>query len=516
MTAPVAATPDLVPIVTLRAGDRQKVLYGLQPKQMEAYRLTPINRRPWEPYPRHIGYGGAAGGGKSFLARAVATSACFAWPGCTGIIFRRTRPEVRANHVMKFRLEVPETWEGQAIWSWNGEDMLATFANQSKIYFGYLKDEDDLLRYQGPEYDFMIFEEATHYEWKLVRWLTGNRLRATVDGARPFVLYPSNPGNIGHHWYKRIFITRKYYAKYNETPDQFAFVQAKVADNAVLMDRDPGYLRELSTMPEPYRSWMMNGDWDAGVGLALPMVNPDVHLIPQFEIPSHWPIFGSFDWGFAHPFSFGLYTSNEDGRRFKIDTTTGMGLQPRGIVERMDATLERWGIEKNRVRYVAAGHDCWQEKRAFGENTPSIADQFLDLGYTLVRANISRVAGLNNLRRWLSVDEEGIPPLTFFDTDGNRAALEQLESIPTDPKNPEDAFKTDADEFGHGGDDIYDETRYAMADRQPAARSRFRDVSPGAWSKETLLAEAENQRRSKMPRRMNERPALHPEFGDIL
>ncbi len=511
------ARAALVPVVVVRENGRQRTLYGLQPKQLVAFAHTPINKQPWESYPRHIGYGGAAGGGKSHLARAVSVAAAFRWPGSTGIIFRRTKPEVKTNHIFKFRSEVPEKIDGTQLWSWNGEDLCATFNNGSRIFFGYLKDEDDLLRYQGSEYDYMVFEESTHYEWKLVRWLTGNRLRATVDAARPFVLYPSNPGNIGHHWYKRLFITRKYYSKYNERPDQYVFVQAKVEDNLVLLERDPEYLRELDTLPEPYRSWMRDGDWEAGMGLALPMVSPDVHLVEPFKIPDNWTVFGAFDWGFAHPFSFGIYAVNEDGRRFKLDTVTSFGQQPAQIAQLVTAACTNANIPPLRIRWVSAGHDCWADKRSMGENVPTIAETFLEYGYTLVRANISRVAGLNNLRKWLTPDPDtGIPGLVFFDTPGNRKCVEQLETMPVNPDNPEDSHKIDADEFGHGGDDMYDETRYAMADRAPPSRSAMRDRSPGAWSKETLAAESERNRLGKMPHNMRKTAVLHPEFGDML
>ena len=513
----VVATPILTPVVVLREGGREKVLYGLQPKQLEAFAHTPLNKKPWEPYPRHIGYGGAAGGGKSHLARAVATAAAFRWPGCTGIIFRKTKPEVKTNHIIKFKFEVPEQHENVRIWSWNGEDLCATFHNNSRLYFGFLKDEDDLLRYQGSEYDYMIFEESTHYPWNLVRWLTGNRLRATVDGARPFCLYPSNPGNVGHHWYKRLFITKKYYSKYNERPDQYVFVQAKVEDNAVLLSRDPDYIRELDTLPEPYRSWMRDGDWNAGMGLALPMVNPDTHLVPSFDIPAHWTVFGAFDWGYAHPFSFGIYAVNEDGRRWKLDTITSFGQQPPGIAQLVTASMAQLKMHPHRLRWVASGHDSWADKRSMGENVPTIAETFLDYGFTFIRANISRVQGLQNLRKWLTVDEDlGFPGLQFFDTPGNQKCVEQLENMPVNPDNPEDSHKIDADEFGHGGDDMYDETRYAMADRPPPARSQYRGDSPGAWSKESLAAEAERNRKSKMPSAMKQNQVMHPEFGEIM
>jgi phage terminase large subunit len=507
------------PILWFEAPNGEKqVIYELHSKQIECFNHTPLRKPLGEPYPRHIGYGGAAGGGKSHLARAISATAAFMWPGSKGIIFRRTRGEVKENHVNPFRDEVPEKFHGQRIYTYNGEDMCAHFTNNSRIYFGYLKDLDDLRRYRGQEYDYMIFEESTHYEWHLVRWLTGNRLRAGTNESRPFVVYPSNPGDVGHHWYKRLFISQRYYSRYNERPDQYVFVQAFVEDNDTLMERDPGYVDELNTLPEPYRSWYKYGDFEAGLGLALTMLDPDVHFCKPFQIPDTWTLFGAFDWGYSHPFSFGLYAVNEDGRHWKLDTITGRMLQPHEIVDRVNARLEELGIRPGRLAWIAAGHDAWADTKARGENVPTIAESFQGWGYHLVRANISRVAGLNNLRKFLSWEgvwpdgRDDVPFLQFFETEGNRRCFDQLESLPSDPDNPEDALKTNADEFGHGGDDFYDETRYALASRALPARSRYTNETWDPWSKEALEIEHERSRTSHTPK-AQQKDVDHPEFG---
>ena len=190
------------PTPVLEIGER--VVYALQPKQLRALAKTPLSGGKAV----HVGYGGAAGGGKSHLARAVAALVAWLWPGSTGIIFRRTHPEVLENHIVSFRAEVPEEVDGQRIYTWRATESAAMWANGSRTLFGYLGADDDVYRYQGAQYDLMVFEEATHYTWFQVSWLVGNRLRASVPGSVPFALYPSNPGNRGHAWYKRLFIDR--------------------------------------------------------------------------------------------------------------------------------------------------------------------------------------------------------------------------------------------------------------------------------------------------------------------
>jgi hypothetical protein len=54
------------------------------------------------------------------------------------------------------------------------------------------------------------------------------------------------------------------------------------------------------------------------------------------------------------------------------------------------------------LNYIDAGHDCWAEMKARGEDTPTIAEQMQPFGIYLRPANISRKAGLNNLRNYVA------------------------------------------------------------------------------------------------------------------
>lgn len=203
----------------------------------------------------------------------------------------------------------------------------------------------------------------------------------------------------------------------------------------------------------------------AGIGLALPQIDEEHHLIPRQPIPMHWTRFGAFDWGYNHPYCFGDFACDEDGNVLLVDTLWGREEFPDQIAQKIAKTFRM-----KQFRYIVAGHDCWNEVKARGENTPTIFETMHQNGVTMMKANISRVTGLSNLAvytQWQATDthKERTPRFRMLDTEGNRRVLKQLQMMQRDPKDPEDALKVDADAAGKGGDDGYDMVRYGLASR---------------------------------------------------
>jgi phage terminase large subunit len=467
------------------------------------WNLTPlVSSSSKERQPSHIGYGGAAGGGKSLIARAIATGVAMQWPGSVCGLFRSTRPELWRNHISKFLLELPK-----GIYRYRGQTSELEWENGSRTVLGYLRGERDLARYQGDEYDCLIFEESTHYTWNVVNWLTSNRLRSSgARGSQPFAIYPSNPGGVGHVWFKRLFIDRRYRPDLLEEPRNYAFVQAFLRHNEILRRRDPAYEKKLQSQPEPYRSWYLEGDWQKGAGTALPQLDRSVHLVRRFDVPDHWAWFAGFDWGFQHPWVFGLYTVSEDGRIFKVDTIRGRRDTDSEIIQAIQETAKARGYPLDRLTYVAADRGIFDKRgRDVGYEGPTLAERMTEAGIPVIPANIERIHGLRQLREYLqwegreahvgelTVEED--PNLFFMDTEGNLAALDRLENIVTDPDRPEDALKVDADEFGEGGDDDYDETRYAVASRPALAKEQADEQWVRAWDRSVLRHEEQTKRR---------------------
>lgn len=201
-----------------------------------------------------------------------------------------------------------------------------------------------------------------------------------------------------------------------------------------------------------------------GVGLALPGLSEQVHMIDVFEPDARWQKWSAFDWGFHHPWTFGDYTTDGDGQVYKLASLMGRMDLPEAI----DQKVRRMGIDPSK-RITHAGPDIWQTRVKSGTmRGPTIAEALQGLGWRLVPADNARVLGLNNIRRYVQYDPAlpDIPPrFQWMRNDGNLACLRQMSRIPLDPKNPEDALKVDADHAGRGGDDYYDETRYGLMAR---------------------------------------------------
>lgn len=400
-------------------------------------------------------YGGAAGGGKS-QALLFGALRQVDHPSYRALILRRTFPELR--ELMEAALPI-FTAIGA---SWNVSDKRFRFPSGASIEFGYCETYRDVLQYQGQAYQYIAFDELGQIGDERVWTYLISRNRPTAEGQVPQMRASANPGGAGHQWLKRRFVDR---CPADGTPivvDGFsrAFVAAKLKDNPTLMANDPTYGERLALLPELERKWLAEGDWSAGAGLALD-VRKEFHLCQPFRIPDHWTYFSALDWGFNHPFSWGLYAVSEDGVVYCVDTATGRHLQPPEIADRFRSILG-----ERRLQYTVAGHDVWADVKARSEHVPTLFEQFAGLGFPMVKANISRVAGVQNLRRYLRYPH---PRLVLFDTPNNRAVFECLESRVSDPKHPEDVLKVDADEQGNGGDDHYDQIRYALASRPLAA-----------------------------------------------
>lgn len=244
----------------------------------------------------------------------------------------------------------------------------------------------------------------------------------------------------------------------------------------------------------------------AGVGLALPHLSAAHHLVPPFIVPAHWTRFGAFDWGYNHPWSFGEYAVDGDGRVYGVRTLTGREDLPATICDTILSS-----VRSARELLIYAGRDIFQHKgQAVGYDGPTIAETFYAHGLRVTPGDDTRIAGLSNFREYTAIPPAKLDPVTgqtvqprprfvWFDTADNRVGFAQCAAMQLDPKRAEDALKIDADRAGRGGDDHYDQTRMALMSRPRASRNPATDARDVSGIGRSAGVDYEHQRpRSKL------------------
>ena len=146
-------------------------------------------------------YGGAAGGGKSdaLLAEAVRQVHI---PHYCAILFRKTVPQL-SELIDRSRRLYSAAFPGAV---YRASEHYWQFPSGAKIYFGSMQYAKDRINYQGRRYDFIAFDELTHFTWEEYSYMF-SRNRPSGPGTRVYIRAATNPGGIGHCWVKERFFT---------------------------------------------------------------------------------------------------------------------------------------------------------------------------------------------------------------------------------------------------------------------------------------------------------------------
>lgn len=462
--------------------------YGLHPKQGYAYGSEA----------NEILYGGAAGGGKSHLKRAIAIHGCVGVPGLQVYLFRRLSDDLYKNHMEGAGGFFAMLKDGMAAGyvAYNDSKRYIKFWNGSKIWLCHCQHEKDRFKYQGAEIHMLLIDELTHFTDKIYRYLRA-RTRigelAIPEGYTrklPYILCGTNPGGIGHNWVKRTFVDMKPAYQIHRTVKQEGgklrqFIPALLSDNPSMAANDPDYADTLSGLGDPALvKAMLEGDWNIVAGGALDDVWHKEHCIkPRFKVPESWRVDRSFDWGSTHPFSVGWWAEADgseatmpDGSKFcppsgsiirvaewygtkEVGTNEGLKMAAgdiaQGIVDiEKDLKKEGWIVAP--VKAGPADNQIGDVREA---DTPTIKDKMAKKGIRWKESDKSpgsRKIGLDLLRERLAESAKEYPeePCIYF-MQHCMAAISTLPVLPRDEKKPDDVDTNSEDH-------VYDEVRYRV------------------------------------------------------
>lgn len=432
----------------------------LQPKQKEALKAsftTPV-----------LFYGGAKGGGKSYLVRAREVYRRLKYPLTSGLIIRKTYPELLSNHIRKFFLEYPvvKHW-------YNKSEKTIYWPNGSITEFSYLKNSDDVYTYQGREYEDISIDEITQHEEEVYKTLrTSNRtsnMKFKEEGGIATMMLTGNPGGIGHFWVKRIFIDRMFSPK--EKPDDHKFIQAFVQDNQAMLEADPEYIDRLRDLPDYLVKAYLEGDWNIFAGQAFVELSRHVHIVEPFNLPPLTQYFGGYDYGFDHPFAFVLLAMTPDEKIYVVSYLKKRNIEPYEQARMISELLQGKKIT------IYSSPDVWARRglKIVEELRRGLPD------CSWVQANDDRKQGVAAIRKLIAYKhrENPEPQLYFFKN--TEEVYTNLAEMVYDIKKPEDVIKSDASSTtGKGGDDLYDAIRYGLNSRVNP-REKAESIKPNSW-----------------------------------
>ena len=430
---------------------------------------------------RHVGFGGARGGGKSWAVRVKADLLALRHAGIRICIVRRTYPELIENHIKPMKELMMCGTKGSPC-KYNDSRKEMKFSNGSEILFRYCNAENDLNNFQGVQFDVIFIDEATQLKQE---WI--EKICACVRGVNNFpkrVYYTMNPGGASHGYFKRLFIDKAY--EVGEHPEEYSFIQSLVTDNKALMEADPEYIKMLEKLPPKLRDAWLNGRWDVFEGAFFEEFRqtPDpqkcheagitveealqehrwTHVIKPFDIPKSWKIYRSYDFGSSKPFSFGWWAVSEDNIAYRILEFYGCTGTPNEGV--------RWTPSEQfkKAAEIEREHPYLRGRKIQGVADPSIWDGSRGVaiieeaekqGIYFNKGVNDRIPGWMQVRERMLFNERGEAMLYIFEN--CKDAIRTIPLMMFDDHKPED-LSTEME------DHICDEIRYFAMCRPIAPR----------------------------------------------
>jgi predicted phage terminase large subunit-like protein len=253
-------------------------------------------------------YGGAKGGGKSDSAVALSIP-YINHRDFRGLVLRRETPQLndlidKARRIYKTGVDNPRVKyrpaapEARIV---SSPSHKVTFPSGAILYFDHCEAPSDWEKYQGQEFHLVVFDELVHFTERQYIEIK-SLLRAVAPGLPRKIRATTNPGSAGHQW---VFKRWKYWLDPEsvipgraprfdqvtgkklppaapgevlyfftptdgdeeivpaDTPEAQSrtFIPAKLDDNKILVEADPGYRQKIRDFDPVRRKQLEDGDW---------------------------------------------------------------------------------------------------------------------------------------------------------------------------------------------------------------------------------------------------------------
>ena len=454
------------------------LLIKFQPKQSQTWNLWDTKKCT------RVGFGGARGGSKSGFGRRAMLLRRMTYPNTTGLILRRTYPELYKSHIVKLFEEYPDLRQ-----FWREQIKELAFPNGSRLFFGSAEHAVDMASFYSAEFADIMVDEAQEFSQSELEGLTGSNRCTSNSEITPAMLYTFMPGISesglppkGLAYLKRVLVDGD--CRGEEKRQKWGFVQAFAWDNIEWArkqlttdgvsegefyswqnDKRRDYFIErtdfgavlASLSNNSLREAWLNGKWDVFEGQYFSNFHYERHTRPADTIKSEewYRYWLSGDWGEYHPGVVHLHQQDETGHVTTIDEIWGREI-PEIELGRMIGKL----CVSKRIEFFMYSWD------AFGKLNKATQKPITELISMGLPNNIprptpadaspgSRISGWRHMSHMLDSGKWTI----------SRKCEKLIECIPTlmrdMERNTEDVLKADWTE-NYVGDDPADSARYGL------------------------------------------------------
>jgi phage terminase large subunit len=277
----------------------------LQPRQLAA--SAAARECDQSDGPTAIGYGGARGGGKShWLLAQMGADDCQRVPQLKCLLLRKVG---KAN--MENFEDLKQRLFRHTKHTFTRHRGLARVPKRLADHRRPLPNRGRHRRLPGLEYDVIGIEEATTLTYRKFTDIS-TCCRTSKPNWRPRIYSTTNPGGVGHAWYRKKFIIP--FQKGTETETRF--IAARVTDN---VHNNPEYRKVLESLHGWQRRAWYDGDWDIAAGQYFTNFRREVHCINKFDPKSAREWFCALDYGFTHYTVVLLGCKDGDGNTYVVD-----------------------------------------------------------------------------------------------------------------------------------------------------------------------------------------------------
>lgn len=445
-------------------------------------------------------YGGAAGGGKSEVLL-VDAAQYISNPEHHAILFRETFPELEKSLIMRSR----EMYSPGGVLGINGkyneQKKLWSFPSGATIEFGHAARDAEIYQYQGAQYSYIGFDEATHFTEFRIRYMI-SRLRCKDPTIKLKLRLATNPGGEGHNWIMNMFMgstcihcmpteeskvafkiynDAKWFSDGEPVGMTSCFIPAKVSDHNIFGEGGVRYVEKLKSLSRNYQKALLEGCWALFEGQYFRCWE-----MPRMVVPSNclyrendrgetfehyestkgkaitaqywWPHWVSIDWGFSHNAAAILYTKAPNGITYALSEIAVQRKTPVELALMLESMWYREGFGSPAILATYLSPDAWHKRTSESTIASQMGEASTLIYNTLIPASDDRIGGAMMIYTQLDTDKLKI----------TSACPLLISTIPSrihdDPPRSEDIKKTD-DVY----DDIGDSFRYGVYSHQQNA-----------------------------------------------